>query len=359
MKKLMKIFAMLVVSAFVCDSLKAEEEVFSGVYKESYQLIPNTMATHCKTSAEDMVKDPQKLRNCINTLALKRRSSNAEIAREGLKDLNEIKADELQEMMSLAVAKGAAVAGYYLKQSEEVAEVNANAKTVNDVDGAAINTNAVLTSVVNSFRDLYVEQLKYLAISNIENISKDVLTEVASISELQDAQDRDNQAAENSESSAGSTGGAEAEVVNTIVAEEYVLTDKWQFVGDGQCRFCVKREDNKPECRNEVCPDGEYADPNDNNVGWKCKNKECVKVSVSENSSPQNVSGDISFNNVNGIGWQLIDARTCEYCNYGEKNGATVLNCERRNCPDGTFAHASDDSIMISCSNGECEEIDK
>lgn len=287
MKKLMKIFAMLLVSAFVCDSLKAEEEVFSGVYKESYQLIPNTMATHCKTSAEDMVKDPQKIKDCINTLALKRRSSNAEIARDGLKDLNEIKADELQEMMSLAVAKGAAVAGYYLKQSEEVAEVNANAKTVNDVDGAAINTNAVLTSVVNSFRDLYAEHLKYLAISNID-ISKDVLTEVASISELQDAQDRDNQEAENSESPAGSTGGAEAEVVNASVGEEYVLTDKWQFIGDGQCRFCAKRGDNQIECRNEVCPDGEYADPNDNNVGWKCKNKECVKVSASETNVESN-----------------------------------------------------------------------
>lgn len=278
MKKEILLAVMSVCLSFGTAMAEEAKEMISGIYN-GHQLIPNEMATICQTSAEDMVKDPDKLYNCINRLALKRRSSDAETAREGLEELNTIKTEQLQKMLGLAVAKGAAVADYYAKTSEQVSEANKDAKTVNDVDGAAVNTNAVLTSVVNSFRDLYVEQLKYLAISNIENIDKSVLLDIASLSELENAQ-AEADAKADAQNNSASSGQYDTTSFTKATTTDVELPHEWQYVKEGVCKLCVKKENNEIECREETCPDGEYKDTSNPNIGYICKGGDCQKVDI-------------------------------------------------------------------------------
>lgn len=261
-----------------------DSEIYSGAYND-HQIIPNTMATLCKTSAEDMVNDPTKMKDCIDKLAIKRRSSDAETSREGLKDLNIIKADQLQEMISLAAAKGAAVSDYYSKTAEETAEANANAKTVNDVDGAAVNTNALSTSMINSLSDLYVEQLKYLAISNIENIDKDTLETVALTQNLENAAATGSGESSNKTdaSSNNESGDVVSEAaVNTATVVEKDPAKAWYWKGDGVCELCVQKEGSETECREELCPDGTYPDKDNVNVNYVCEKGICEKVDLAE-----------------------------------------------------------------------------
>jgi hypothetical protein len=288
-----KLFSMFATVLMTCGQVLAadggasdgaeggKDEVFSGVYKD-HQVIPNTMATLCKTSAEYMVADPTKLKSCVDKLAIKRNSSDAETSREGLKDLNIIKADQLQEMIALATAKSAAVAEYYANTAKETSDANANAKTVNDVDGAAINTNALSTSMINALTELYTEQLKYLAISNIENIDKSTLEEVASSQNLADASGNKD-AKEPAQVDQNASTAPVAEVnTSTATVVETEPAKAWHWKGDGVCELCVKKDGDNVECRQEPCPDGTYPDPNDANVNHVCSAGICEKVDLAQ-----------------------------------------------------------------------------
>lgn len=259
-----------------------KNDSFSGVYKE-YQIIPNKMAELCKASAEDMINDPTKLTSCVSSLAMKRRNSDAETSRDGLRELKEIETEQLLNTIGMATAKAASVADYYAETSKEVSETNANAKTVNDTDSAAIQTSAVLTSVVNSMRDLYVEQLKYLAISNIENIDKATLEAVAA-TETTNATETSEQAektdASETEDISSAAGGAA--ISDTVIGKtsDYTPAQSMWYVGDGICKRCVKREDDTVECREEGCPNGVYS-TEDSNIKYYCQNGECTQVDIS------------------------------------------------------------------------------
>ena len=336
------VLAAVSVIVFSANHALAEEgeEVYNGLYKE-HQIIPNTMAILCKTSGEDMVKDPSKISACIEMLAKKRHSSDAEKSREGLDDLNKIKVDQLKDVIAVSAAKGASVAEFGEK-SEETAEINASAKTVNDVDSAAVNTIAQSAIDINNLSDLYLEQLKYLAISNIENIDKSVVDDGTVLN-----------SGEDSASEAAPAGGATVDQGGTKIEEEE-YANAWIYKGEGVCEFCIKKgEDQDPECRQEACPDGVYQDQN-SNLRYDCKNGECTVLHMDDVI----IDGDVVFNASDRLGWQL-ENNTCEYCYHTEKNGVTILACDARACPTGNFQDANDDSIIIKCENGTCEKIDK
>lgn len=367
MNKLINILSISLISGAICiypafaDGEGAtsgdESEVYSGVYND-HQLIPNTMATKCKKSAEDMVKNPQELRDCINRLALKRRDSNAETSREGLKDLQEIKFDQLQEMASLAAAKGAAVADYYAKTAQQTDEANKNAKTTSDVDSAAVNTSAILTSVVNSMRDLYIEQLKYLAISNIENIEKSVLDEVVSLDALKETQKTEENQPETSDAT------TDADISQTTSTATTTQNKSILMFKNGMCERClVDAEGSALECRAEACPDGEYADRNDNNTLYKCKNGECEKMNFENEQTDiesilrENASKKIAFNfNSDRTGWEFSSG-TCQYCEDGRNYGVNHMVCIYECPPDGKYPLYSDYEDFVVCTNGHCEEV--
>lgn len=287
-----KLFSILATFVLACGQVLAadggassgaeggKDEVFSGVYKD-HQVIPNTMATLCKTSAEDMVADPTKLKSCVDKLAIKRNSSDAETSREGLKDLNIIKADQLQEMIALATAKSAAVSEYYANTAKETSDANANAKTVNDVDGAAINTNALSTSMINALTELYTEQLKYLAISNIENIDKSTLEEVASSQNLADADNNKGEKTDDAGQDVSTAPVAEVATSTASVIENEPAT-AWHWKGNGVCELCAKKDGEEVECRQEPCPNGVYPDPNNANVNYACDAGICEKVDLAQ-----------------------------------------------------------------------------
>ena len=369
MNKLMKIFTNMLI--FVCAGTVANasvEEVYSGVYKKEFQLIPNTMATLCKISADDVVQDVQKLKDCINKLALKRRSSDAELSREGLKDLNQIKADELQEMIALSAAKGAAVTGYFAITSKEANEVNTEADTVSDVDASAINSTKVLTSVVNSLRDLYVEQLKNLAIADIENIERDALMEVASLDTIRQAEKEaaENNGSEGNSGSSGSgsgssgsgsdsgnggnSGGSSQPVVpNDNTADE--MSTEFRVV-DGVCSRCTKKGDTF-ECRQEICPDGEYPDANNANIMYVCTGGHCEKVDLKDEL--KTVSADV-YQIEGHYEEKGADGKPYKYCSYC-RHTSFGDRCDIGNCPGWIKPYISETEKVVTfeCSNGVCQ----
>ena len=380
MSKLKNILSLALISGTICvspaladgesNTSTKGQEAFSGVYNDY------TMATKCQKSAEEIVKNPQELRNCIDHLALKRRNSNAEISREGLKDLQEIKFDQLQHMMAFATQKGAIVADYYAKTAEETADANSKAKTTADVDSSAINTNAVLTSVVNSMRDLYAEQLKYLAISNIENVEKDVLEEVASLEALNAAKKPEQTGG--TASSGNGDAVAETGQIKSVVRSETpasTLTFK-----DGVCARCITKDDGSSECRAEECPDGEYYDQKAN-VYYVCLKGICEIMEGNNSATKKDVNtGGIVFN-ADGrrkLGWNFIGG-TCEYCKQNnpddspdiikelrrgiiESGGSwdAGLSCSYEHCPpDGQYSIANDNEYVIVCEDDECKKVKK
>jgi len=310
MKKIMKIFtnALIFVCAGGIANAALDDGTYSGIYKKEFQLIPNTMATLCKISADDVVKDVQKLKDCVNKLALKRRSADADLSREGLAELNQVKADELKEMIALSAAKGAAVTGYFAITGGEANNVTEKSSSVNDVDASGINTTKVLTSVVNSLRDLYVEQLKSVAISNIENIEKDVLLEIASLDDIKEAEEQiaakreeakensasggseeNNSSGSSSEAIEGSSGSSDDS--QSSIPEELNENDIPMEVRviDGVCIRCLRNGSGKVECRQELCTDGEYPDANDPNIMYICQSGICEKVDVRTADCPNGV----------------------------------------------------------------------
>ena len=368
MSKLKNILSLALISGTICvspaladgesNTSTKGQEAFSGVYND-YQLIPNAMATKCQKSAEEIVKNPQELRNCIERLALKRRNSNAEISREGLKDLQEIKFDQLQHMMAFATQKGAIVADYYAKTAEETADANSKAKTTSDVDSSAINTNAVLTSVVNSMRDLYAEQLKYLAISNIENVEKDVLEEVASLEALNAAKKQE-QTGETA-GSGNDDAAAETGQIKSVVRSETPASTL--IFKDGVCARCITKDDGNSECRAEECPDGSISDNNGNQ--YICKDGECVEIyemvvnkRLVENA--QKAPSSFSYDSDDTPGWHYIgDFTSPKYCEDGKTYGLDYNPCINAYPPNGEYAIDDEDYEVIVCDNDGCATWDK
>ena len=138
------------------------------------QVIPNTMAIFCKTNAIDMVKDTGKLYDCINKMVKKIKNKDSLVRQDGLKDWDEIRAEELRSMMAQAVAKGATIANYEEIQNSTGKAVS-QTKTEHEDNVAIANTISISTDVMNTMRDLYAERLKYEAISGIKDIELSAL----------------------------------------------------------------------------------------------------------------------------------------------------------------------------------------
>lgn len=139
------------------------------------QVIPNTMAIFCKTNAIDMVKDTEKLYECINKMVKKIKNKDSLIRQDGLNDWDEIRAEELRAMMAQAVAKGATIANYEEIQNSTGKAVS-QTKTEHEDNVAIANTISISTDVMNTMRDLYAERLKYEAISGIKDIELSALS---------------------------------------------------------------------------------------------------------------------------------------------------------------------------------------
>ena len=342
---------------------EGENDSFSGVYKE-YQVIPNKMAELCKASAEDMINDPTKLTGCVSGLAVKRRSSDAETSREGLKELKEIETEQLLNTIGMATAKAASVADYYAETSKEVSETNANAKTVNDTDSAAIQTSAVLTSVVNGMRDLYVEQLKYLAISNIENLEKETLDAVISVEPTkidtpQKAEEKEETA--KTEDAGENAGGAAVSDTFVATTSDYTPAQSVRYVGDGICKRCVKQEDGNVECREEDCPDGSVI--TEDHIKYYCEKGICEQVDnrtatdrLKEMAQPDSAV----FSEY--AGWRKDGGRYL-YCNkvidpeaFG---GRPIRECIAMDPPDGNYPIEDDDERVMVCNGGSCKKVKK
>lgn len=369
-RKISFIFAALFVFNLLNGSALAKEETYSGVYKEkdsSFQMFPNAMATLCKISAKDVVEDRTKLTECINKLVNKRRSSNAETAREGLKDINEIKTEQMQDMLALAIIKSSEVADYYAQKSDEVVDFNKGAKTVNDQDGAAINTNSVLTKVINNMNYVYAEQLKYLAISNFEDIEKDVLNNMTETEEGKKAEQEQEEArkAEAEKNSGDGLEGADETVVETKLKAE-IPGEEVKYIGNGTCQACYQKEGESPQCQETPCPDGTFDDPINSNIKFVCRGGQCNRVEIPQASSKPELpkNNKVVADDVVSVSGEYVDTDwngnllknpyiSCTIC----KKNSNRCQFSSGICPDWIkpLISANTRNLTFNCSNGLCE----
>lgn len=316
----------------------ADDEVYNGVYNDK-QIFPNLMASLCKIKAEDAVKDNNKLYKCVNQLVIKATNKNAATSDEGKKDIDAIRAEQLKIMLALATSKAAAIANYNDPEDgimKKLDEANQNEQTEHDDNAAVVNTNATLSALINDMRDLYAENLKYMAISNIQTISKDVIEDYLTEEEKAAIEEEEKKKAEVS-----NTGNDvdQTTIKKTYTTEEPYVT-QWRFVENNQCerKVCTGETMNgtddidlsKLQCLVEtgICPDGTYFSPNDSNIAVICSHGVCNEV------TDMNIDGefiDATFKSGNtclvrrkGIAGEVTNEEPCPYGTYDTTDGKKV-----------------------------------
>lgn len=259
------------------------------------QVIPNTMAIFCKTNAIDMVKDTGKLYDCINKMVKKIKNKDSLVRQDGLKDWDEIRAEELRAMMAQAVAKGATIANYEEIQNSTGKAVS-QTKTEHEDNVAIANTISISTDVMNTMRDLYAERLKYEAISGIKDIE---------LSALAAGNDTDGTAGEgaagttvagNAASGGGAMSSSEIKVSSTTTDEETAESKSAESLcGDESLKNVsgitlkmtssgsVACSDGSKEV---ACQDGIYA--NADGTSFACKDGTCASCKEEISVTPDN-----------------------------------------------------------------------
>ena len=340
--KLAVLFAVILfsVSPAFAEGEENPEETFTGVYKDK-QIIPNLMATLCKMNAEDAVKDNNKLYKCVNQLIIKATHKNAATRDDGVKDLESIRVEELKIMLALAVSKGASIADFEDPENgiiKRLSDANDNEQTEHDDNAAIVNTNATLMALINSMRDLYAENLKYVALSNISTISKDVIEDYLTEEEKQKIAEEEEKA--KTEVNIEGSDADMTKVTSKYTTDSPYVTD-WKYVENNQCerKVCVgEGEDiSAYSCQKEtkVCPDGTYFDPQDASIGIVCEHEVCTLV------ADKHVDGEV-------VKTEYTGSNKCSVTRSGPAGEVTNIEA----CPDGE--HKTSDGQSVLCSAGSC-----
>lgn len=332
------------------------------------QVIPNTMAIFCKTNAIDMVKDTGKLYDCINKMVKKIKNKDSLVRQDGLKDWDEIRAEELRAMMAQAVAKGATIANYEEIQNSTGKAVS-QTKTEHEDNVAIANTISISTDVMNTMRDLYAERLKYEAISGIKDIE---------LSALGAGNDTDGTA---EEGAAGTTVAGNAASGGDVMSSSEIkvsstATNEETAESKSAESLCVDESLKKISgvtlkmtssgnvaCSNggkEVaCQDGIY--PNGDGTSFACKGGTCASCIEEVVATPDDTQGKSEPNldldsdeNPNASipceaglkevsGYKMLSVSTDKaICSNGSKQVA---------CPDGKYKNGDG---TYACKGGKC-----
>lgn len=332
------------------------------------QVIPNTMAIFCKTNAIDMVKDTGKLYDCINKMVKKIKNKDSLVRQDGLKDWDEIRAEELRAMMAQAVAKGATIANYEEIQNSTGKAVS-QTKTEHEDNVAIANTISISTDVMNTMRDLYAERLKYEAISGIKDIE---------LSALGAGNDTDGTAEEgaagttvagNAASGGDVMSSSEIKVSSTATNEETAESKSAESLCVDESLKKISGVTLKMTSSGNVacsdggkevaCQDGIY--PNGDGTSFACKGgtcASCIEEVVATPNNPQNggkpnldmdededpnasIPCEAGLKEVSG--YKMLSVSTDKaICSNGSKQVA---------CPDGKYKNGDG---TYACKGGKC-----
>lgn len=157
------------------DAKKLEEELkqYTGLYN-GRQILPDIMARHCRIKGEDVAKDVSLYVDCIKQYVSEMNSSNAAAKAKAQEEFEILRYKGLLDMASNAMTKSQSILNYE-NTMNEYNKADQDMQTEFDDNHALIATMSFMTDVMNSFRELQAEQLKYLAISGIVNVDPAVV----------------------------------------------------------------------------------------------------------------------------------------------------------------------------------------
>lgn len=153
---------------------KAEDlKQYTGSYN-GHQIMPDIMAKHCKIKGEDVAKNVNLYVNCIRQYVSEMNNPNAQEKARAEEEFNALRYKTLIDAASAAMTKSAVVSNYPEAMAKHQ-KAFMDAQTEFDDTHGMIAAISFVTDVLNSFRELQAEQLKYLAISGISEIDPAVI----------------------------------------------------------------------------------------------------------------------------------------------------------------------------------------
>ena len=157
------------------DAKKEEEDLkqYTGLYN-GRQILPDIMARHCRIKGEDVAKDVNLYIDCIKQYVSEMNSSNASAKAKAQEEFEILRYKGLLDMASNAMTKSQSILNYE-NTMNEYNKADQDMQTEFDDNHALIATLSFITDVMNSFRELQAEQLKYMAISGIVNVDPAVV----------------------------------------------------------------------------------------------------------------------------------------------------------------------------------------
>ncbi len=184
------------------DLKKEEEELkqYTGLYN-GRQILPDIMARHCRIKGEDVAKDVSLYINCIKQYVSEMNSSNAAAKAKAQEEFEILRYKGLLDAASNAMTKSQSVLNYE-NTMNKYNKADQDMQTEFDDNHALMATMSFVTDVLNSFRELQAEQLKYLAINGIVNVDPAVV--------LADEEEEE----EEEKKPASNSGGGDAEIHN-------------------------------------------------------------------------------------------------------------------------------------------------
>ncbi len=315
------------------DKKDEKEDVnYTGVYNDS-QIIPNSMAIFCKTNAEDMLKETQKLYDCVNKIVRKINDKDAAVRQEGSSELSGIRYEELKTMLAQAITKSATISNYE-KIQKSTGEATGKTQTEHEDNVAIANTISTLTDVINSMRDLYAERLKAEAITGIASVDPSVIADIKNEDDgKSDKIDTGNESEQEVVNSSKMTINSEDENRKNGILDEGEAGD-WQWLKDSICRRNIV-EFGQGTYEDGVCPDGVYKTGADDTKVY-CQDGSCREIYMSGKC------GDDSLTVVSGV--KLVQFMGTAKCSDGKKEVA---------CADGMYVL---DGYYYACKDGSCEK---
>ena len=165
------------------------ESAYSGLVN-GVQGLPNSMARLCQMNASEMAEDRQKLEECFRIIGAKINAENSADRLDGVKLYEEIRLDQLSNLLSEATAKSAAQ-----KENQEIqdraTEATDKVSTDHDMMNAVAYDMMYLAKTVDNMRDILAEEIKYDMITEISHIDGSIwLREIEKQKFLQEKQQK-------------------------------------------------------------------------------------------------------------------------------------------------------------------------
>ena len=145
-----------------------DNEKCSNLY-HGRPLFPETMMIYCQINAEDIAKDYSLIEECIKKYVKVLNNDNGGIKRDGMQDYNVLRTQALRDVLAIATDKLKATIDYNNVQND-FANAIARSNTQRDTEASLAHAHAFSTDMINNLRELYAENLKYMAIDGIANI---------------------------------------------------------------------------------------------------------------------------------------------------------------------------------------------